>query len=129
MRNIAWFVVGWLFAYQVDKLFPSDDGVSSIMLNFIIQPLNFLEGAIFILASFLIFSYSIRYSILSLIDLSRKKKRMAVVYGMIGTITVILAWSILLYESIYISLVIISLAVIHLGLSMEGMKKVTHQQR
>jgi hypothetical protein len=129
MRNIAWFVVGWLFAYQVCKLFPSNDGVSSIFLNFIMQPLNFLEGAIFIFASFLIFSYSIRYTIFSLVNLAREKKRLAVVYGIIGTITVILAWLVLLFESVYISMVIIFLSIIHLGLSMESLKKVTYKQR
>ena len=129
MKNVAWFVVGWLFAYQVAQLFPNRDGLTMIFSSFIMEPLRFLEGAIFILASFIIFSYSIRYLFISLIKHYYKKRREAMVYGMISTIIIVISWLVLLLQSRYITLAIVLLTLVHLGLSMEGFKKATYNER
>lgn len=129
MRKAAWFLVGWLFAFQATQLFPSQKGFSYILSSFILEPLSFLEGSVFILASFIIFSYSIRYTIYSLIRLPDEMRRRRMVYGIIGSITVIIAWGVLVYESIFISLAVIFLTLIHLGLSFEKRERETYKER
>ncbi|MGV3488943.1 MAG: hypothetical protein ACO1OC_10200 [Tuberibacillus sp.] len=128
MKSIAWFVIGELCAYQAAFLFPGHDGFTTILSSFIMEPFNFLEGAIFIFASFLIFSYSIRYTLDTLFEIFFKKRRTAVIYGMISTIIVIMAWLLLFLKSPYISVVIISLTLIHLGLSMENLKREKYKE-
>ncbi|WP_027725963.1 hypothetical protein [Tuberibacillus calidus] len=123
MKTFVWFLMGGFCTYQAAVCFPTQKGFSYILSQSILEPLTFLEGAVFIFAAFVIFSFSILRAMQVILYWWREKRKSALFYGMIGVTLVLIIWGILFLMSPYISLIVYSLTLIYLALSKERLKR------
>ncbi|WP_085523520.1 hypothetical protein [Tuberibacillus sp. Marseille-P3662] len=74
MSSVMWYFMGFACMYQGAVLSPTSQTLSDTLVFFIFSPIDFVRVAVFIVASFLIFSYRLRYDLKNILLLKRGKR-------------------------------------------------------
>jgi hypothetical protein len=119
MQTLSRLVIGWLAGLEATNLYPHGKPLAAVLSAFILNPIVFLEGAVFLLVGFLYWSRAIQLAAASLSQKAKKGRRRGLIYGMIIFVLLLVAWISLLVRSVPVSLILLALAATHAGLSFE----------
>lgn len=115
-------MVGILCGYEATKVF-SMMGDSAKIGDLILEPLTFLEGAIFFLACFIILSNVMQIRCIHVFNQKRERGHGQRIFLVVDAIVLVLGWGYLFSCSIWVAAVLLILTAIHFGLSFDKIQR------
>ena len=116
LKIMAWYIIGILCGYEATKVFEIHEDYSGLA-DIILEPVTFLQGAIFFFVSFMVLSYVIQERCVFFLNRVRHTKKGILNVIVFDLVSLVLGWGFLFYCSPWVTFIILCLTLIHLGLS------------